>query len=168
MEFGTEERRSDERNTELREQCAKGQIFLSGQFVIQAVQNHYPDPGNYQSSRARILVWSDHYEGSISRIWLDFMPLRLEPNGNQMQEITPRPEIITFQDYDQKDYPALRLPQSMTLLSTWLFMLEKTPKGSYYLAYEVTSDRSHAFVSPVASTKHTIGLCPIAGRIGSL
>jgi hypothetical protein len=135
---------------------SSGNIYLSGSYFFQRIQNHYPVASQPQCATASIAIKSDKFSGDISRIVLDFIYTG-KVAGTSEYEFTNPPIIIDFQDYDQIVYKAVRIPVPISQIAAWTFMLKNVPKASYYISYEVGPTRSYAFLIPVANTLHTIG-----------
>ena len=127
-------------------------IYLSGTYVIEGVQNHYPiEGGSEQSANVVIRISSDRFEGGISTVRIRFENQWFRPNGEMLQEVVRVPEIT-------EDGNVLNVFQPMSSLSVWLHMLTHTPRQSYYMDYGFEDGKIWTFVAPKGGTEHPIGI----------
>lgn len=127
-------------------------IYLSGTYVFEGIQNHYPPERGSQSASVVIRISSDKSEGGISVVKVRFENQVFRQSGAVHQEVV-RPPEVTLEGTQQ----VLQVFQPMSSLSAWLHILHNLPKRSYYITYGIEEKRAWAFVVPVAQTAHVVG-----------
>jgi hypothetical protein len=126
-------------------------IYLSGTYVIEGVQSHYPiEGGSDQSANVTIRISSDLFEGEISTAKIHFENQWFRQSGDLLKEVVRIPEIT-------QDGKVLYVFQPMSSLSVWLHMLTHTPRQSYYIDYGFEDKKIWAFVAPKGGIEHPIG-----------
>lgn len=126
-------------------------IYLSGTYVIEGVQSHYPvTGGSDQSSNVTLRISSDLFEGEISTAKIHFENQWFKQSGELLKEVVKVPEIT-------EDGKVLKVFQPMSSLSVWLHMLSHAPRQSYYIAYGFEDKKIWAFVTPKGGIEHPIG-----------